>query len=154
MQTLLSRLHRCVGTVAALTVMLVASGCSDATTPETDAATATPSTTTAASPSPSPSSSRTAQEMPLPPRGPSVDISVSGADIKPNGARVKLERGERLRLRFDTDRAGELHVHSTPEQVVKFPAGTSTRVLVIKSPGLVEVEEHETSFVVLQLEVS
>lgn len=160
----LSRSRHRVGTFAALTVLLVGSACSDPATPQTAAEPATkpPSASQGSPSSPAttpmqPSASPTTEaprESPSKPSGPSVNITVAGPDITPNGARVKVKRGEELQLRFDTDRAGELHVHSTPEQVVKFPAGKSTRVLVVRSPGVAEVEEHETSFVVLQLEVS
>ena len=47
----------------------------------------------------------------------------------------------------------ELHVHQA-EQYVEFEAGTGTYELVISAPGVVDVEEHETGQVVVQLEVS
>jgi hypothetical protein len=54
----------------------------------------------------------------------------------------------------DSDRAGELHVHSSPEQVLAFPAGRSTQDLVIDAPGSVQVEDHESEVVVAIIEVS
>ena len=62
--------------------------------------------------------------------------------------------GEPLLLRFTTDRAGELHVHSKPEHVVDFPTGKSSQELVIETPGIVEIEDHATGVVLAQLEVS
>lgn len=83
-----------------------------------------------------------------------VEIEIEEDEISPNGARIELEIGEPVILELESDRAGELHVHSTPEQVVEFGPGTTQRELVIEQPGVVEVEEHESGFVVLQLQVS
>ncbi len=44
-------------------------------------------------------------------------------------------------------------MHSSPEQVLDIAKGESTLTLVIDRPGLVDVEEHDTGLVVLQLEV-
>ncbi|WP_231252727.1 hypothetical protein [Nocardioides furvisabuli] len=55
-------------------------------------------------------------------------------------------------IEIQSDRAGELHVHSTPEQYVEFDAGRTSAQLVIETPGSVEVEEHDTSAVVALIE--
>jgi len=81
-------------------------------------------------------------------------VSINGDRVTPNGEAIELGVGEPLLIQFDTDRAGELHVHSKPEQYVEFAAGTSIKTLVIETPGVVEVEEHDTSIVVAQIEVS
>jgi hypothetical protein len=87
------------------------------------------------------------------PQGPFADIKLEGDKASPNGERIKLGVGEKLTLRIDSDRPGELHVHSTPEQEISFPAGQSEKRLVIEQPGVVDVEEHESGLVLLQLEV-
>lgn len=94
----------------------------------------------------------TKEAKPLP-KGPFADITLKGDKASPNGERIKLGAGETLTLRIDSDRPGELHVHSTPEQEIGFPAGKSERKLVIEQPGVVDVEEHESGLVLLQLEV-
>jgi hypothetical protein len=91
-------------------------------------------------------------DKPLP-QGPFADIELEGHEASPNGQRIKLGVGEKLTLRIESDRPGELHVHSTPEQEISFPAGESERRLVIEQPGVVDVEEHESGLVLLQLEV-
>jgi hypothetical protein len=91
-------------------------------------------------------------DKPLP-QGPFADLTFEGDTVSPNGERVDLGVGEKLTLRIDSDRPGELHVHSTPEQEISFPAGQSERPLVIDQPGVVDVEEHESGKVLLQLEV-
>jgi hypothetical protein len=57
-------------------------------------------------------------------------------------------------LHITADRAGELHVHSTPEQELEFDEGESHVELTFDHPGVVEVEDHESGKVILQLQVS
>jgi hypothetical protein len=87
--------------------------------------------------------------------GDSVAITVTreGDEFTPNGERVELGVDQTLKLTIDADQAGELHVHSTPEQEIAYDAGTSEHDLVIDRPGVVEVESHEPDVVLLQLEV-
>ncbi len=80
--------------------------------------------------------------------GPSFVVTIDGEKVGPNAQELDAAPGERIAISFDTDRAGELHVHSKPEQYIKFAAGTSTKTLVIKTPGTVEVEEHDSEAVV------
>lgn len=86
--------------------------------------------------------------------GTTVEITVKDGTVTPNGTRVEASVGEPVTLHIDADRAGELHVHSTPEQEVEFTAGTSTERLTIDRPGIVDVEDHALDQVVVQLEVS
>ncbi len=83
-----------------------------------------------------------------------VEVRVDGDQVLPNGRRVDVEVGTPLFLQLRSDRAGELHVHSSPEQTLEFPRGRSLLRLVVERPGVVDVEEHESGVVVLQLEVS
>ncbi len=82
-----------------------------------------------------------------------VTVTRKGDDFTPNGERVELGVDQTLVLTIDADTAGELHVHSTPEQEIEYDAGTSEHELVIDRPGVVEVESHEPDVVLLQLEV-
>lgn len=82
-----------------------------------------------------------------------LEVEIAGDDVAPNAAGVELGRSEPLLLRITSDRAGELHVHSRPEQYVEFGPGTSEHELVVDTPGSVEVEEHESGAVVAVLEV-
>lgn len=123
-------------TTLVVTALLLA-GCSSAADDAKDAATS--------SPSPSASTS---------PIDDAIEIEIEGGKISPRGDRVKVKAGEVITLQIDSDRAGELHVHSTPEQEFSFDKGKSTIELTIDTPGVVDVEEHETGVVVLQLEVS
>ena len=82
-----------------------------------------------------------------------VTVSREGDSFTPNGERVELAVGETLTLTITADEAGELHVHSTPEQEIAYGEGTSEHEITIDRPGVVEVENHDPVVVVLQLEV-
>ena len=82
-----------------------------------------------------------------------LTVTREGDEFTPNGERVELAVDQTLVLTIDADEAGELHVHSTPEQEIEYEAGTSEHELVIDRPGVVEVESHEPDIVLLQLEV-
>lgn len=82
-----------------------------------------------------------------------VTVTREGDSFTPNGERVELAVDQTLVLTVDADEAGEIHVHSTPEQEIAYDAGTSEHELVIDRPGVVEVENHEPDVVLLQLDV-
>ncbi|KRB73114.1 hypothetical protein ASE01_20290 [Nocardioides sp. Root190] len=75
-------------------------------------------------------------------------MTIKGSKVGPNAQGVSAAPGEAITIAFDADRAGQLHVHSKPEQFVDFPAGTSSKELVIRTPGTVEIEEHDSEAVV------
>lgn len=137
---------------AAAVAALALTGCGSeepaATTEETPA-TSTPSESAVASDAPTESPSETSTDD----SGNAIEIEIEGDRIEPRGKRIKVEAGEPVTLEVESDRAAELHVHSSPEQVLEVKKGESTLSLTIERPGIVDVEEHETGKVVLQLEV-
>ena len=145
--------------LAAVSLLLTLVACSseDPDNPATDPAASSPASSSSGSPTPTPSpdspSSPATTSTPSPPAGPQLLVTIEGERVGPNSQEIDLAVGETLVIRFDTDRGGQLHVHSTPEQYVEFEPGTSTKELVIKAPGVVEVEEHDTSHVVASIEV-
>ena len=142
----------------AITVsLLVAAGltltaCGD----DTDATTeSTPSPTTAsATPSETASEEPETEEPEQEPEGTVVVVTIKGDRIEPNGASIKADLDEPVVLAITSDRPGELHVHSTPEQYVEFRKGSGEYELTFEQPGVVEVEDHDTGFVIAQLQVS
>ena len=74
--------------------------------------------------------------------------------MSPSGERVKVGVGETVTLLVTSDRPGEIHVHSTPEQELGYDAGTTELTLTIDKPGVVEVEDHDADLVLVQLQVS
>ncbi len=73
--------------------------------------------------------------------------------MTPNGDRVDVKAGEPVTLNVTADAAGEIHVHSNPEQELEYDAGETTLTLTIDQPGIVEVESHDLDKVIVQLEV-
>jgi hypothetical protein len=87
-------------------------------------------------------------------RATTIDITIKGDSITPTGSSVKVKKGQPVRLHIVADRAGELHVHSSPEQHLEFDAGTSDKTLTIDQPGVVDIEDHALDKLIVQLEVS
>ena len=83
-----------------------------------------------------------------------VDVTIKGDTLTPNGARVTVKLDRPIVFKIDADRAGELHVHATPEQEIPFEAGTSSHRITLTTPGIVEVEDHDLNKVVVQLQAS
>ena len=88
------------------------------------------------------------------PASDAVEITIEGDRISPLGDRIEVGVGEQVSLHVTSDRPGELHVHSTPEQELEYGKGETTLKLTIDSPGIVDVEDHEADVVILQLQVS
>ncbi|MBE7324267.1 hypothetical protein IEQ44_06350 [Nocardioides sp. Y6] len=140
---------------AALISMVALASCSADEQTEAKEGVAGPSSPPAATPSAQESSSPqpAESEEPEAPIAPTVEVRVVGEQVAPNAAAIALGVGETLVFDISSDRAGELHVHSKPEQYVKFAAGATRAEITVHTPGTVEVEEHETSAVVAVLEV-
>lgn len=81
-----------------------------------------------------------------------VEITVEGGEYEPTGERVEASVGDELVLEITSDAAGELHVHSTPEQEIAFNQGTTRASIPIQQPGVIEVEEHDSGTLILQIE--
>ncbi len=138
-----------IAAVAAATLLL--GGCGD-TEPQTADETPTPSAS-ADEPADEPTETETEEETPEP-EGTVVEITINGDNVEPSGARVEAELGEPIILQITSDREGELHVHSTPEQTIGYGQGTTEAELTIDQPGVIEVEDHHSGLVIVQLEVS
>lgn len=133
-----------------LTTALALSSCSG----ETPAAEQT-STSPSASASAGPESTEPSEPAEPEPTGTVIDVTVKGDSVHPNGDTVKVGVGEPVTLNITADRAGALHVHSSPaEQELEFDKGIHEFVVTIDRPGVVEIEEHEAGKVVVQLQVS
>lgn len=137
--------------------LLLAAGLSlSACGEETEAARPSPSPgATSATPTESPTETADAAPPEAPePRGTIVVVTIEGDRIEPNGASIEADLDEPVVLAITSDRPGELHVHSTPEQFVEYQKGSGEYELTFEQPGVVEVEDHDTGFVIAQLQVS
>lgn len=133
--------------VAALATLLMLAACGGEDEPRTDPGKEV--TTEPVTPTTSPTKAATTE-----PAAKTLAMKIRGDKITPIGASLDLGIDEKLVITIDSDRAGELHVHSTPEQEIDFDAGTSRAAIVIDRPGVVDVEEHEADKVIVKLKVS
>jgi hypothetical protein len=125
-----------LATVAALLAVVAAAGCSDAAgSPHEAEVTATPG------------GGKPADD------GRRIDVTIAADGGHPSGKRVGVQTGAPVTLVIHATTHGELHVHSSPEQHVAYPRGTSTATLRIDRPGLVDVESHQLDELVVRLEV-
>jgi hypothetical protein len=82
-----------------------------------------------------------------------IGITITADSVSPSGDRISVKRNQPVVLEIDAAAEGELHVHSTPEQHVEFPAGKSQVQLELDQPGVVDVEDHDLDKLIVQLEV-
>jgi hypothetical protein len=122
--------------LVAASLALTACGSSADTTPEPTAA-----PTTSGSTSSAPAAT-----------GQVVEVSVKDGKVTPSGTTVPVKVGKTITLRVTADAAGELHVHSDPEHELAYKAGVTTLDFTINRPGVVEVEDHTTDALVVNLE--
>ena len=84
-----------------------------------------------------------------------IKVTIEGDTVSPNGERVEVSTGQEVQLDLTADDAGEIHVHSSPEQELEYQAGETTLTIKgIDQPGTVDVESHALEKVIVQLEVS
>lgn len=134
--------------IVTLTTALTLAACSGEDSPAADD---TPAAS-AASSTPATEDSSAGEEPTA--DGTVIEITIQGDTVDPNGERVDVPLGEPVTLDITADREGELHVHSTPEQELEFQHGDTEAELTFDKPGVVDVEDHESGKVIVQLQVS
>ena len=83
-----------------------------------------------------------------------VQVTFDHDTVEPQGKRIDVNVGQPVILEVTADKPGEIHVHSSPEQELKYTVGKSTLELEpIDKPGLVEVESHSLEKQIVELEV-
>jgi hypothetical protein len=82
-----------------------------------------------------------------------IGITITASSVSPSGDRITVKRNQPIVLEIDAAAGGELHVHSSPEQHVEFPAGKSQVQLTLDQPGVVDIEDHDLDKLIVQLEV-
>jgi hypothetical protein len=82
-----------------------------------------------------------------------IAVTITADSVTPSGTKIEVKRNQPVVLRIDAVAAGEIHVHSTPEKQIEFPAGKSEVTLTIDQPGVVDVEDHSLDKLIVQLEV-
>lgn len=84
-----------------------------------------------------------------------IDVTFKDDAVQPNGKLVDVKVGQEVELEVKADKAGQIHVHSDPEQQKDYGVGT-TRISLgaFKVPGQFVVESHvpEKTIVILQVQ--
>jgi hypothetical protein len=142
-----SRPLRIVSTALAAGALLLSTACGSGDSEknggtEVQATPVAPSSSASTSPSATPDSGAK-----------TIKVHFTADSVEPLGKVVELAVGQKLVLDIHAEVPGEMHVHSTPEQEIAYPAGESEAEIVIDRPGVVEVESHTLDKLVLQLEV-
>jgi hypothetical protein len=139
------------GLIAVLTALCLALTACGSGDPDAGNEPTTPETTATA---PTQDSASTATAIPTQKTGgTTIDITFKGEQVDPSGVERKVSAGKPFTLHIVADKAGEIHVHSSPEQEIQYAAGTTDRMLTIDQPGVVEVESHTLDKLIVQLEV-
>lgn len=82
-----------------------------------------------------------------------IEITFADGAVTPNAERIDVAVGQPIELVVKADTAGEIHVHSSPQQTLAYSEGTTTLPLTIGKPGVIDVEAHDLKQVIVQLQV-
>lgn len=82
-----------------------------------------------------------------------IDVTIKGDEVTPVAEKVNVGLGQPVKLKVTSDRAAELHVHSDPEHEFEVKPGKHTYAFTLDTPGVVDVEEHESDSLVLRIVV-
>lgn len=123
----------------ALPLAVLASGCGSS------GSTAAPAEGTAITASPTPANAS--------PSGTVVRVNVTADSVTPAGTQVDASVGKPVTFVITATKAGEIHVHSTPEHMIAYQPGTSAATMTFKTPGVIDVESHTLDKLIVQLEV-
>jgi plastocyanin len=82
-----------------------------------------------------------------------IKVRFSDGKVTPNGDRVDVEVGQPVEFVVAADEAGEIHIHSEPEQALEYDEGEKTFKVEFDKPGVIVVESHNLDEVIVQLEV-
>ena len=82
-----------------------------------------------------------------------IKVTIKGNDIAPVAEPLKIGVGQTVSVDVTSDRAGTLHVHSTPEHEYNFNPGTSHFEFTLDQPGQVDIEEHVSDTLIARVTV-
>ena len=83
-----------------------------------------------------------------------IEVTFSGGKVTPIAEQVNVTVGQTVVLDITADVAGEIHVHSSPEQEVQYGVGhTQVPLNAFKLPGTIDVESHALDKTILILQV-
>lgn len=83
-----------------------------------------------------------------------INISVTKTSVTPTGGSASVGVGKPVTFLITSTVPGQIHVHSSPEQHIVFPAGISKATLTFSVPGTIEVEDHALDRQIVEIQVS
>lgn len=118
-----------------------------ATSTATSAATSTPTQPSSTAPTASPSSTLPAGVDQL------VEITVAGGEVVGGARRVRVDKGDVVRLQVRSDVADEVHLHTYDKSVDVAAGGTATLTFTATIGGVIEVELEEAGLTLVRLQI-
>jgi FtsP/CotA-like multicopper oxidase with cupredoxin domain len=125
-------------------------GCGD---DDTQAAATTVATTAATSTRVGPSSSSRATTTTAGFSGVLVQATVTGSNVQTASRRVRVEIGEKVRIRVQADRGEEVHVHGYDLKADVAPGRPAVLDFTADVPGVFEVELEQSQLELFELQV-
>jgi hypothetical protein len=116
------------------------------------AATTTVTTVTATSTSEGPSTSE-ATTTTAGFSGTLIEAKVTGSDVETASRRVRVDRGERVRIRVEADRDEEVHVHGYDLSADVAPGKPAVIEFTADAAGVFEVELEQAGLKLFELQV-
>lgn len=135
-----------------LLLVLLAGACSSGGGPASSAGT---TTTTAVATTTTRAAATTTTRGPATTAAPGtvIRVRVAGGQVETDQRRVRIGRGERVRLEVVADVTDEVHVHGYDLRRDVAPGGTAVIAFTADRPGVYEVELEAARRRLLQLEV-
>jgi heme/copper-type cytochrome/quinol oxidase subunit 2 len=120
---------------------------------DTQAAATTVATTAATSTSVGPSSSSRATTTTAGFSGVLVQATVTGDNVQTASRRVRVDIGEKVRIRVQADRSEEVHVHGYDLKADVAPGRPAVLDFTADVPGVFEVELEQSTLKLFELQV-
>lgn len=144
--------------LAAATAVLLAAGCasgdtsgSASTTSSAPVTSPAPSTPSGTGSPPAGAPSATARTTPPGAAVKEIRVTISGGKISPAPGRVRVDKGQSVRITVTGDRADEIHVHGYDKEAAFAPGRPAVVQFTADQTGQFEVETHETEKVLFFL---
>jgi FtsP/CotA-like multicopper oxidase with cupredoxin domain len=82
-----------------------------------------------------------------------IEAKVTGGKVETASRRVRVDRGERVRIRVEADRNEEVHVHGYDLSQDVAPGNPATIEFTADAPGVFEVELEQATLKLFELQV-
>jgi FtsP/CotA-like multicopper oxidase with cupredoxin domain len=82
-----------------------------------------------------------------------IEAKVTGSNVETAYRRVRVDRGERVRIRVQADRNEEVHVHGYDLSQDVAPGKPATIEFTADAPGVFEVELEQAALKLFELQV-